>query len=151
MRTIKVLQQKELLNRVLLGNLPAIAFCETVFSISQTWDDIVDQDKEYDVNGMMWEALITLPNNPFYQQYFDILNPLLQACIIDWMDSNELCKGTQEEKVAAYVLRDSLTNIIIHCARLVGGFDWMREISMEVRGTLYDEPIQKYLEEHNNG
>ena len=146
--------QTELLNRVLLGNQPAIAFCETVFSISQTWDDIVDRDNnftDHDVNRMMWEAMITLPNNPFYQQYFDILNPILQASIVDWMDSNELCKGTTEEKVAAYILRDSVTNIVIHCARLVGGFDWMAEISTEVRAALYDEPIEIYLKEHDNG
>ena len=150
---MRMRNQKELLNRVLLGDQPAIAFCETLFSISQTWDDIIEQDlyRDYDVNRMMWEALIALPNNPFYQQYFDILNPLMQAAIIDWMDSDELCKGTKEEKVAAYVLRDSLTNIIIHCARLVGGFDWMREVSMEVRGALYDEPFDDYLKEHDNG
>lgn len=146
--------QKELLHKVLQGDLRAIHFCETLFSISQIWDDIIDCDNNFtdsDVNGMMWKAIVTLPNNPFYQQYFDILNPLLQASIVDWMDSNKLCNGTPEEKIAAYVLRDSLTNIVIHCARLVGGFDWMAEVSMEIRRSLYDEPIEIYLKEHDNG
>ena len=146
-------RQKELLNRVLLGNIPAIAFCETLFSISQIWDDVVDRDKpltEFEVNGMMWEALITLPNNPFYQQYFDILNPIMQSAIVDWMDSNKLVRNDNDEhRVAAYVLRDSLTNIVIHCARLVGGFDWMMEISMDVREALYSEPLSKFKEEHH--
>lgn len=146
-------KQKELLERVLLGDRAAISFCETLFSISQTWDDVVDRDKgltDFEVNGMMWEALITLPNNPFYQQYFDILNPIMQAAIIDWMDSNKLIQSDEhEQKVAAYVLRDSLTNIVIHCARLVGGFDWMAEVSMDIREALYDEPLTKFLEEHN--
>ena len=140
--------QREFLLRALQGNIPAVAFCETLFSISQAWDDIVDQDKEYDVNKMMWEALVTLPNNPFYREHFDILNPFVQIAIVDWLDSNELCKGNVEQKAAAYVLRDTLTTIVIHCARLIGGYDWMMEISMEVRRELYNEPLNEYLGEH---
>lgn len=140
------------LNRVLLGNALAVAFCEELFQVSQVWDDLYDEDKEVSketLNRTFWSTLISLPNNPFYQQYFDVLNPLLQAAIVDWIDSNDLARGNREQKCAAFVLRDTLSSIVIHCARLVGGWDWMREISVEVREALYDEDsLSDFMEEH---
>lgn len=140
--------QPELLNKVLRGDPFAISFCKIIWGVSQVWDDLVDKDKELtanDINKTMWDLLVTLPNNPFYRDNFDILNPLVQSAIVDWLDANELVNGNRESKIAAYVLRDSVTTIVIHCARLVGGFDWMREISVEVREALYDEPIENFL------
>ena len=140
--------QTELLNKVLRGDPFAISFCSIIWGVSQVWDDLVDKDRELtanDINKTMWDLLVTLPNNPFYRDNFDILNPLVQSAIVDWLDSNDLVNGNTESKVVAYVLRDSISTIIIHCARIIGGFDWMREISIEVREALYDEPIENYL------
>lgn len=144
-------EQSAFLREVLLGNPEAIEFCEVLFGISQVWDDVVDGDEftAENVNEMMWDALVVLPCNTFYQQHFGVLQPLLQAAIVDWLDSNELCRGDKEEQCAAYVLRDTITTIIIHCARLIGGYEHMRKISLRVRTELYKEPIEEYMREHN--
>lgn len=139
------------LNRILRGDALAIAFCKELFKVSQVWDDLYDGDKAVDnetLNKAFWSMLISIPANPFYQKNFDILNPLMQSAIVDWMDSNELVSGDAQSKCAAYVLRDTISTLLIHCARLVGGWDWMREISMEVREALYDEPLINFMEEH---
>ena len=140
------------LNKILRGDALAIAFCKELFQVSQVWDDLHDKDKEVDdetLNKTFWSLLISIPANPFYQRNFDILNPLMQSAIVDWIDSNELARGNTEQKCAAFVLRDTLSTILIHCARLVGGWDWMREISLEVREALYDEDtLSDFMEEH---
>lgn len=142
--------QSTFLNDVLLKNDAAVKFCETLFSISQTWDDLIDKDvdvPEDAINCMMWDGLITLPNNPFYRDNFGTLGPLMQSYIVDWWDSNVLKKGSVQDKCVAYVLRDSLSSIVIHCAYIVGGFDWMTMVSMRVRDALYDESMNDYVEE----
>ncbi len=143
--------QRVFLEKVLQGDSEAIHFCETIWGLSQIWDDLVDGDKDvtsHSINRMMWDAMVTLPNNPFYRYHFDTLNPLVQSAIVDWVDSNELAKGNVNQKCAAYVLRDTITTIVIHCARLIGGYEWMREISMEVRTALYNESVIGFIGEH---
>ena len=144
--------QNQLLDRVLMGNQAAISFCEEFFGLTQIWDDLYDGDNYVEpetINEAFWVALISLPNNPFYQQHFGYLNTIIQSAIMDWLDSNKLVDGTHEHKCAAYVLRDSASNLVIHCAYLIGGYDWMREISIDVRRALYDEPLNKFMEEHS--
>jgi hypothetical protein len=145
--------QREFLQYALRGNVPAVEFCELLGQITQVWDDIIDGDNpeltHEDINAAFWNLFIALPNNVFYQQNFHTLSPLLQAAIVDWWDSNELVKGGVTEKAAAYVLRDTLTTIVIHCARIIGGYAWMREVSMEVRKFLYTEDLLEFMEEHS--
>lgn len=139
--------ESEFLDRVLLGNRDAVEFCEDLFAISQLWDDLVDGDKAVEsetINAAFWCALVDLPNNPFYQMHFGTLQPLVQAAIVDWLDANDLEHGNYEARAAAYVLRDSVGAIVIHCARILGGYAHMRRISMEVRRALYDEALVKF-------
>jgi len=146
--------EPEFLNHVLLDDQAAVAFCSVLFGISQTWDDLVDRDKpvsDGDINKMMWEALITLPGNSFYQTHYGELSVLMQSAIVDWMDSNELEHGSDHNKLVAYVLRDSVTTILIHCARIVGGYEWMREVSVEIRDAIYDEPPAAFIKGLTNG
>lgn len=140
--------QAAFLSRVLQGDMAAVAFCETLFHISQVWDDLVDRDRDVpreEVDAAFWNALIAIPNNPFYMQHAAVLQPLMQAAIVDWMDATTLERGTPRERTVSYVLRDSLSAIVIHCARLIGGYEWMRSISPDVRRELYDEAISEYI------
>lgn len=146
--------QTELLREVLLGNTPAIEFCEAIFEVSQVWDDIIDEAPRNpaEINKAFWIALSVIPRNRFYQQHYGELQPLLEAAMIDWIDSNDLILSDESQhKAAAYVLRDTLTNIVIHCAKVIGGYEHMRHVSMTIREALYDEPFEDYMREHNNG
>lgn len=141
--------EPQFLDRVLLGHRPAVAFCQQLGAISQIWDDLVDGDKEVssdEINAAFWRALVEVPANPFYQQHFTHLQPLIQAAITDWLDANELERGSTHEQQVAWVLRDSVGAIVVHCAYLVGGYAHMREVSLEIRRALYDESFDEYKE-----
>ena len=140
--------QRDFLLRVLQGNGLAVSLCETLFTISQVWDDLIDGDPVEDdaVNEAFWLALVALPRNDFYRQHFLDLQPLVQAAITDWLTANELEVRDEGAKHLAFVLRDSLTSVVTQCALLVGGYEWMREVTPEIRLFFHDEPLNEYME-----
>ena len=143
---------EHLLDYALSGHRQAIAFCLDLFAISQTWDDIVDGDRsptEEELYASFWKAMVDVPRNLFYQEHFTTLSPMVQAALQDWMDANDLEHGNDNQKAAAYVLRDSVTRIVITCARIIGGYEWMREVSHVVSYALYDESVDQFKEEHD--
>jgi hypothetical protein len=146
--------QTQFLTRVLRGHPSAIEFCLLLGQITQVWDDLIDGDNvelsKESINAAFWNLFVALPRNEFYRQHFDTLNPLLQAAIVDWWDSTVMqAEDSIQSKAIAYVLRDTLTTIVTHCARLVGGYDWMRTMSMEVRRYLYNETMEQFIKEHS--
>lgn len=141
--------EQHFLQNVLRNVQPAIAFCEALGRISQTLDDIVDGDKHVSAGAVIrsyWEALIELPENPFYRQHEGYLRPLMAAALQDWTDSTMLERtGQQHDASLAFVLRDQLAGVVVQCARLVGGYDWMRETGPLIRRFFHGERLDDYV------
>lgn len=140
----------EFVEHVLMGQRDAIDMANELFYISQVWDDLIDRDKpvpDNAINRMMWIALVDLPLNPFYQINFLALHPIVRAAIMDWMVATEIERRHEHtrELGISYIIRDSLTNILSHMAYLIGGYDWMVQISPEIRRWIHDENIGKYV------
>lgn len=141
--------EAEFLYDVLKGDRAAVAFCQQLFMVSQVLDDLYDGDdvsKEQIIKAF-WVALIDLNFNPFFKQHRDELIPIMQAAFVDWIDASELETGTEHERNIAFVLRDSIGNIVSHCALLIGGFDWMRSTSMDVRRHIFEDRLEHYKQE----
>ena len=141
--------EEQFLRDVLKEHEPAILFCRQLAMVSQVIDDLYDQDKDYDADAMLkafWISLIDLHYNSFFRQHMDELVPVMQGALMDWMDSSQLEKGTDHERNIAFVLRDSLSNIVSHCALIVGGYNWMRETSVEVRRHVFEDRLDQYKE-----
>lgn len=142
--------EREFLLEVLAGHTDAVAFCQIFFGITQIWDDVIDNDTpvtDAHINKAFWDALISLPENRFYQQHMATLLPLMRATINDWLDANAFEQGDEHHQRLAYVLRDSVSNLVIQCAYLVGGYDWLRHVSLRVREWVYDEPFDAYIKQ----
>lgn len=142
------MNERDFLLKVLKSHAAAISFCELVFAISQTWDDLIDGDVEVtkeQVNDAFFRAVIELPANPFYQAHFAMLHPLLQAAIYDWLTANELERGSAHDKTLAFVLRDSLTAVVTQCAAIIGGHQWAIAAAPEIRRYFQDETLQQFV------
>lgn len=138
--------EAQFLQEVLKGDAGAILLCQHLFEISQIWDDLIDGSyvgKEQ-INRAFWLALIELPHNPFYVKHLTYLRPLLQHFVMDWFDANALEQRDDHQRNIAFVLRDSVGAIVSHCAFIVGGYDWMRQVSPEIREHIFDEPLENY-------
>lgn len=132
----------------LKGNDDAVALINLLAGVSQVWDDLVDQDQEVSttqISNTFVDMLVHLPRNRFYQMYFDELQPLIEAAILDWFTANTLEKGDSHSRTVAYVLRDSLTAVLIRAMALVGGFEYAAAMAPEVRRVIHDEPIADYI------
>jgi hypothetical protein len=126
----------------------AAVFCESFFYITQVWDDLADGDKavgEPEVSRAFWLALVEMPKNAFFVRHRESLTAFIGQAACAWFDANWLEHGTTHEKTVAFVLRDTVAGLISLCAYLVGGFDYMRLVSPEVRRLAHDEPLGHYL------
>lgn len=140
----------DFISYVLMGQQDAISMANELFYISQVWDDLIDKNKpvpDNAINRMMWIALVDLPLNPFYQLNFCALHPIIRNAIMDWMTATYIERNydSMQELTISYIIRDSLTNILAHMALLIGGYDWMVQVSPEIRRWIHDEQVGKYI------
>ncbi|BDQ35934.1 hypothetical protein SYK_02940 [Pseudodesulfovibrio nedwellii] len=142
-------EQRERWLGILKGDLGAVQFVNDIGFISHVWDDLVDGDSPTvdNVNKAFWLALVGLKENPFYQRHRAELVPLMRSYINCWLDSNIMERGNDHAKSVAFVLRDMVSDIVCQCAYLVGGYDWMRQVSPQIREVVFDEPLNNFLEE----
>ena len=137
------------LRSVLHDNESAATFCEALFRISQTLDDLIDKDtgvSDAAVIQAFWEALIELPANPFYRQHEPYLRPLMASVLQDWRDSACLERSdSHHHRTLAFVLRDQLAALVTQCAYLVGGYAWMNKVSLPIRQHIHEDTLDDYL------
>jgi len=139
--------ENEFLRWALRDNEAAVEMCRSIFRISQVWDDLVDKDREVpgeEVSAAFWEALVNLPANPFYRQFEQHLRPLLIQYMTDFEDSARLETEDDHGRNISFVLRDSVGSIVSQCAFLVGGREWLRMVSPEVRRHIHEDPLEEY-------
>lgn len=132
------------------GDHEAFDFLMNVHEIVEVWDDLIDKDKavsDLALNDTFYRALIVLPRNGFYQRNFSLLNPIFEAGILDWFTANALeAKGDTESLMAARVLRCNLQQLMVMCARVVGGVEWAKRVGLELR-TMGVETFAQYASE----
>ncbi len=141
--------EHDFLMHVLKGHEEAVALVETVAMVSQVWDDLIDGDREVSrdqINRAFRAALYQIPMNPFYQRHSVKLIPLMDAFILDWINANALEKMGESGKRLAFVLRDASTALAVHCAELIGGFEWAQEVGPKIWLYACDESYEAYAE-----
>lgn len=142
-------KERQLLLYVLRGDMAAIEMCEQLFRISQVLDDLVDGDKPVTGSAIIetfWCALIDLPANPFYRRHEPTIRPLMAAALQDWTDATRMERGDDHHgKTLAFVLRDQLTSLVVQVAGIIGGYQWMQNVSEQIRRFFHDEPIAEYI------
>lgn len=139
--------EQALLTWALKGHVSAIDYCHVIGQLSQLLDDLVDGDKpvtKEQVTHAFFVMLCELPANHFFVKNNQSLMAILSGAFNAWLDSNVLEKGSEHDKNIAFVLRDSLTELVSHCAYLIGGYQWQREVSPVVRRYFYDESLTDY-------
>jgi len=141
------MKENQLIEWALQGNQEAIAFCQIIFDASQVLDDLIDGDKPVEREAIIaawWNMLIALPNNRFYVSNLPCLTPALQRSLTDWFDANALEHEDEAGKNIAFVLRDSVSALLIDCAFIVGGYAWGRQVSLTIRKAIHDESLEDY-------
>lgn len=129
-------------------NSDAVDFVKSVVFIADVWDNLIDGDqKELRVNEMMWAALVTLPQNPFYRAHEKTLHPLMVNGILNWFVANDMQLGSVEDRNIAHVIRYSAGDVAIMCANLIGGPALVQQHGAEIRRRMQKDTLEKFQRE----
>jgi len=120
-----------------LGDAQACAFIERMGEAIEFTDDLVDGDVEISAERVvrnMMALMITLPNNDFFIRNRTYLTPILIHTASAWLDSEEL-KDSEDErhKMLAFHLRNLSLELYHATAFLVGGWEHLRKIGVDMR------------------
>lgn len=142
--------EAQFLHWALKGHALAIDYVQMIFRISQTWDDLIDQDKPVSpeqINAMMSMALSDVFQNPFFVHNAVVLTELQNEFMHHWWIANELEQLPDQEnnRVLSYVLRSTIGLLIGKCAELVGGKAWRRTIGVALVKHIYEDDFDNYL------
>lgn len=146
------MNQPDILKVACMGNQSAISFLETIGTITQIWDDLIDKDKplsDYEINEAFIGCLIDLPRNAFYRENFLDLQPVIEHVIIQWVASAKIEKsGDHELLPITFVTRGAFNDLITRCAMIIGGWDHASKMAVAVADfTHYDEKYSEYENE----
>jgi len=121
----------------MLGDRHAASLIVDVSTMVETWDDLIDMDKDVsadEINRAFTIALVRLNNNPFFNAHKSAIMPILMIGVNAWFDANELEKSMDEaERMLAFYIRNFCYEFASLCAALVGGYDHLRRVSLEMR------------------
>lgn len=127
----------ESLFRWLQDDANAVACVVCLSTISEFWDDLIDKDhhsSEQEIHRGLVAAMIGLQDNPFWNKWHHKLMPIVIIATNAWMDSNELEPSKSDsERMLAYYLRNYAYEVTTMAAYCVGGWNWLRSVSMEMR------------------
>lgn len=118
----------------LKDDIDALRYALDILYISHLWDDLIDKDisrTDEDINQGFIKSLGEIPINPFYQAYQYQLAPMMANALTMWLESNELEKGSRDERMAALHIRNAVLHIIHYCILLKGGIMWSRQVGPE--------------------
>lgn len=133
------------------GDANAVAFIIQFSDTCELFDDLIDKDKpipDDHVVRVLFVVLTEMPLNPFFEAYKYQLIPVITTGINAWLDANVLEKGSENDRVFSYVLRDWYAELISYVIYLTRGRDYMRAVSMDVRQFFtHHETLEQYRED----
>lgn len=130
-------------------NLPpmAIEWLMDVWDLAQTFDDLADGDNEdlepEALDKAIWNGLIRMPSNSFYDQHKAWLIPAMAMMHLKWMAANIAERnGLADER--SYVWRAGYYDLVCLVTALVHGPSSERSYAAL---TIYMESCADYLKE----
>jgi len=142
--------EKQQMLPMLKGSKDALEIVDILMGISHIWDDLIDKDEKVtddDINAVFFSTLITLQKNPLFCKYRMELLATMETAIYDWMVSCSMETSERQNLPASWVLRTSLSNIIIQLASLLGGYEHAIEVAHEFKHNMLDD-WKAYESEH---
>jgi len=137
------------ISQALLGHIQAIDLFVLIRDVLHFWDDLIDKDKavpDADINQSMFKALVAIPGNSFYREHQDKLLPVLTNAIANWHTANQFEQTADRDRLEqAFVIRSDYANVLIQMAYLVGGYDWMIQVTPMIRAMWTTENFSAYL------
>ncbi len=119
------------------GNQQAVNFINQLFYCVELWDDLIDKDNEITpdrINECFTMMFVGFAGNDWFIANRAHYLPLIIMAINGFKDSNKMDKDKDEKiRNLAFHIRNLGTEIHIATTFLIGGFEYMNEVSEEIR------------------
>lgn len=122
------------------GNADAKAFCFAYFEFAHALDDLIDRDhpdREEWACVAILRMLHVMARNPFVQEHFDALWPLIHTAATSYIFANQMEKQEDtKSKVVAGVVKSEWGNVLLMVAHITGGIE--HQLACQSRHRLFD-------------
>lgn len=133
------------------GDQNALALLKSICDLTNIWDDLIDKDvDEVDaetINRAFWVALVDLPENKFYANYYSRISPILRVGIQNWLAANKFERSGNEKLIdIAHVARYSIGDVVVEMLLIIGGYEWAQHWTPILKPLIAPESRAEYLE-----
>lgn len=128
----------------------AVEWLMALWQVIQMFDDLADGDEpdRDEIDTALWNALVGMPANSFYQRNCAVLLPLMSVALLKWKASDEV-ERQGEACATSFVWRAGYYDLVLAVVQLVHG----TQAAMEIGGSvlkMYGESLEDYMKEMHN-
>jgi hypothetical protein len=119
----EIFRVRQLLQAFCKDDQDAVRLCEDLLYVSHIWDDLYDGDKDVnptDINAAFCKALGHIPMNPVYHSSIQVMSVLSLIAALTWRIANKFEKGSEDEKIGSFILRNGLLHVIYFVIIMAG-------------------------------
>jgi hypothetical protein len=118
-----------------------------LWEVIQLFDDVADKDPidRDELDMVIWNALVGMPANLFYQRNIHILTPLLSIMVLKWKASDTV-ERNGEACATSFVWRAGYYDLVLATVQLEHGAQAAMDIGHAVL-KLYGESLEDYMKE----
>lgn len=128
----------------------AVEWLMMVWQAFQTFDDVADGDpvSREELDATIWNTLVAMHQNSFWQKNSALLAPVLGVTILKWQGSD---KAEREGKANAksYMWRAGYYDLVLMAVQICHGAFAATKVASNVM-ELYGEEFADYMEEFKN-
>lgn len=128
------------------GDENAATFAEQMWTALQEWDDIEDEGRCEDHNGLMSWLAFGKEYSPFFAAHSHMLRPAFLSLYLKWTAANVLDHGTKQDVEKSYMLRAEYYGLLHLMAWICGGDAHARAVGPEIYRS-YGETVDDLLKE----
>lgn len=116
----------------------------------QLFDDVADDDaiKRKDLDRVIWNALVAMPANPFFDAKKGALLPVVTTMILKWQASDSVERDGRAD-AKSYVWRAGYYDLVLLSVQLCHGVEVATSMAPTVM-QLYGETFEDYMKEFAN-
>ena len=126
---------------------PAVDWLIMLYEAIQVFDDVADGDlvSREDLNSTIWNTLVSMTQNPFWQANSHSLTPIVATMILKWQASDQ-AERAGEADARSFVWRAGYYDVVLMVVALCHGTKAATENALYVM-RLYGEKLEDYLGE----
>ncbi len=118
-----------------------------LWQVTQVFDDVADNDpvQRADLDAAIWNTLVAMPKNPFFQQHAGDLLSATASLILKWQAS-DVAERVGNASAKSYMWRAGYYDVILLVVQLVHGPAAATAVAHKIMG-LYGETLDDYVKE----